>query len=70
MLGAVLRPDPEGWEHGTQPPPYEVGTPEPEDIGEGSVRSNSPESWGNLPLQVPEDILPDEKEWILADISL
>jgi hypothetical protein len=43
-LGAALRPDPEGWEHGTQPLPYKVDTPEPEDIGEGSIRSNSPEN--------------------------
>jgi hypothetical protein len=59
MLGAALRPDPEGWEHGTQPLPYEVDIPEPEDAG---GRSESPESWGNLPLQVPEDVLPNEKE--------
>jgi hypothetical protein len=60
ILGIVLRLDPKGWEHGIQPPPYEVDTPEPEDTGEGSVRSNSPESWGNLPLQILEDILPEE----------
>jgi hypothetical protein len=30
VLGAAQRPDPEGWEHGTQPPPYqEYESPEP-----------------------------------------
>jgi hypothetical protein len=42
MLGAALRPDPEGWEHGTQPPAYqEYESPEPEsnkNAGEGSSR--------------------------------
>jgi hypothetical protein len=41
VLGAVLQPDPKGWEHDIQLPPYEIDTPKPENIGEKS--SNNPE---------------------------
>jgi hypothetical protein len=44
MLGIALRPDPKGWEYNTQPPFYEVDIPEPEDIRERNVRTNSLES--------------------------
>jgi hypothetical protein len=70
MLGVALRPDPESWEYGTQPPPYqEYESPEPENE-DGDERSSDDKEYPLL-LQIPEDVLPDEeKEWILASVII